>query len=39
MVARRLIGLGVSPSPLQAADRSFDLKSLLKATGRLELEA
>jgi 3-phenylpropionate/trans-cinnamate dioxygenase ferredoxin reductase subunit len=30
MVARRLIRLGLSPSPEQAADKSFDLKSLLK---------
>ena len=29
MAARRLIGTGVSPSPEQAADPSFDFKSLL----------
>lgn len=36
MAARRLIGGGISPSPEQAADLSFDFKSLLtpiKATG------
>lgn len=32
MAARRLIGSGVSPSPGQAADLSFDFKSLLKTT-------
>lgn len=32
MAARRLIGSGVSPTPEQAADLSFDFKSLLKAT-------
>ncbi len=32
MAARRLIGSGVSPSPEQAADLSFDFKSLLKTT-------
>lgn len=36
MAARRLIGSGISPSPEQAADMSFDFKSLLtpiKAAG------
>lgn len=32
MAARRLIGSSISPSPEQAADLSFDFKSLLKAT-------
>lgn len=32
MAARRLIASGVSPSPEQAADLSFDFKSLLTAT-------
>lgn len=32
MAARRLIGSGISPSPEQAADLSFDFKSLLKPT-------
>ena len=31
MAARRLIAAGISPSPAQAADNSFDIKSLLKA--------
>jgi len=31
MAARRLIGSGISPSPEQAADLSFDFKSLLTA--------
>ena len=30
MAARRLIAAGISPSPGQAADNSFDIKSLLK---------
>jgi 3-phenylpropionate/trans-cinnamate dioxygenase ferredoxin reductase subunit len=30
MVARRLIAAGISPSPGQAGDSSFDIKSLLK---------
>ena len=30
MAARRLIAAGISPSPEQAADSSFDIKSLLK---------
>ncbi|MEH2519175.1 3-phenylpropionate/trans-cinnamate dioxygenase ferredoxin reductase subunit [Bradyrhizobium sp. AZCC 1610] len=31
MAARRLIAAGISPTPGQAADSSFDIKSLLKA--------
>jgi 3-phenylpropionate/trans-cinnamate dioxygenase ferredoxin reductase subunit len=31
MGARRLIAAGISPTPTQAGDSSFDLKSLLKA--------
>jgi 3-phenylpropionate/trans-cinnamate dioxygenase ferredoxin reductase component len=31
MAARRLIAAGISPSPGQAGDNSFDIKSLLKA--------
>jgi 3-phenylpropionate/trans-cinnamate dioxygenase ferredoxin reductase subunit len=31
MVARRLIAMGVSPSPEEAEDLSFDLKSLMKS--------
>jgi 3-phenylpropionate/trans-cinnamate dioxygenase ferredoxin reductase subunit len=34
MAARRLIAMGVSPSPEQAEDPSFDLKSLLRAAQR-----
>jgi 3-phenylpropionate/trans-cinnamate dioxygenase ferredoxin reductase subunit len=32
MAARRLIAGGISPSPLEVSDLSFDFKSLLKAT-------
>lgn len=35
MAARRLIGFGLSPSPAQAAEVSFDLKSLLVAADRV----
>ena len=34
MVARRLIAAGISPTPEQAGDGSFDLKSLLKIASR-----
>jgi 3-phenylpropionate/trans-cinnamate dioxygenase ferredoxin reductase subunit len=30
MAARRLIAAGISPSPGQVGDTSFDIKSLLK---------
>jgi 3-phenylpropionate/trans-cinnamate dioxygenase ferredoxin reductase subunit len=36
MAARRLIAMGVSPSPEQAEDPSFDLKSLLRAAQRTD---
>jgi 3-phenylpropionate/trans-cinnamate dioxygenase ferredoxin reductase subunit len=38
MVARRLIAARISPTPEQAADASFDLKSLLKAIERTKAE-
>jgi 3-phenylpropionate/trans-cinnamate dioxygenase ferredoxin reductase subunit len=36
MTARRLIAMGMSPSPEQAEDPSFDLKSLLRAAQRAD---
>lgn len=39
MAARRMIAAGTSPTPEQAADISFDLKSLLKGIGRPKVEA
>jgi 3-phenylpropionate/trans-cinnamate dioxygenase ferredoxin reductase subunit len=35
MAGRRLIAAGISPAPEQAADASFDLKSLLKTIERV----
>jgi hypothetical protein len=32
---RRLIAAGISPSPAESADDSFDIKSLLKVIDRL----
>jgi 3-phenylpropionate/trans-cinnamate dioxygenase ferredoxin reductase component len=34
MAARRLIAAGISPTPEQAADSSFDIKALLKASDK-----
>jgi 3-phenylpropionate/trans-cinnamate dioxygenase ferredoxin reductase subunit len=34
MAARRLIAAGISPTPEQAADGSFDVKTLLKTIDR-----
>jgi len=39
MVARRLLAAGVTLAPEQAADLSFDLKSLVVAAGKIPAEA